>query len=250
MRSPARPSHEPPLWPSCDSLPNTVGATVLGTTVDPSVGPSHDLDDDDLVERLREGDESAFVELVDAYYQSLMHVARGYVATREAAEDVVQDTFLGIIQGIDRFEGRSSLKTWIFRILVNRARTRGEREGRTRAFSTLMGPDEPAVDPDRFIAQGRWSGAWATPPPADPLPEAHVLSVEMGTRLVAAIATLPETQRAVVELRDVQGFSAAEVCELLEISEGNQRVLLHRGRSKARSVLEAYLRNPSVDLHT
>lgn len=202
-----------------------------------------DLDDGDLVERLRQGDESAFAALVDSYYQSLLHVARGYVATREAAEDVVQETFLGIIEGIDRFEGRSSLKTWIFRILVNRARTRGEREGRTRAFSTLMGPDEPAVDPDRFIAEGRWAGAWAAPPPNDPLPEAHVLAVEMGEQLIAAIAAVPETQRAVLELRDVQGFSAAEVCELLDISDGNQRVLLHRGRSTARAQLEHYLRD-------
>jgi RNA polymerase sigma-70 factor (ECF subfamily) len=200
------------------------------------------IDEADLVERLRSGDESAFAALVDEYYQSLLHVARGYVASKEAAEDVVQETFLGIITGISRFEGRSSLKTWMFRILVNRARTRGEREGRTRPFSSLAdGADEPAVDPDRFAKDGRWAGHWTSPPSADPMPEAHVLADEFGDRLLAAMATLPEAQRAVLELRDVRGFGSQEVCELLEISEANQRVLLHRARSKTRALLEQYV---------
>jgi RNA polymerase sigma-70 factor, ECF subfamily len=182
----------------------------------------------DLVQRLRTGDESAFAALVDGYYDSMLRVARGYVATREAAEDVVQETFLGVITGIASFEGRSSLKTWMFRILVNRAQTRGEREGRTRPFSSLTdGDGEPAVDPDRFAKDGRWAGYWSAPPSADELPE--------------AIDGLPVTQRAVIELRDVLGFSSAEVCELLDVSEANQRVLLHRARSKARATLEAYI---------
>jgi RNA polymerase sigma-70 factor (ECF subfamily) len=197
--------------------------------------------DIDLVERMRAGDESAFAVLVDRYYASMLHVARGYVATREAAEDVVQETFLGVIKGIDAFEGRSSLKTWMFRILVNRAQTRGEREGRTRPFSSLAEADEPAVDPDRFAKEGRWAGYWSTPPSAEELPEAAVLAAEMGSRLMAAIEELPATQRTVIELRDVLGFGAAEVCELLGVTEANQRVLLHRARSKARAALETYV---------
>ena len=161
----------------------------------------------------------------------MQRVARQYVATKEAAEDVVQETFLGVIQGIDRFEGRSSLKTWIFRILVNRARTRGEREGRTRPFSALvlgLDVDEPSVDPERFASEGRWAGYWSAPPAADHLPEASVLVAELGSELRAVIADLPLAQRTVLELRDVQGLSSAEVCELLELSEANQRVLLHQ----------------------
>ncbi len=198
-------------------------------------------DDTLLVAALRAGDETAFGELVDRYYGIMQRVARQYVATKEAAEDVVQETFLGVIQGIDRFEGRSSLKTWIFRILVNRARTRGEREGRTRPFSALvlgLDVDEPSVDPERFASEGRWAGYWSAPPAADHLPEASVLVAELGSELRAVIADLPLAQRTVLELRDVQGLSSAEVCELLELSEANQRVLLHRARSKARAALE------------
>jgi RNA polymerase sigma-70 factor (ECF subfamily) len=197
----------------------------------------------EFVERLRAGDESAFASLVDQHYGSMLHVARSFVASNEAAEDVVQEAFLAVIQGIGRFEGRSSLKTWMFRILVNRAQTRGEREGRVRPFSSLAGAAcEPAVDPDRFAKDGRWAGYWTSPPSVDHLPEAHVLADEMGDRLRAAIATLPETQRAVLEMRDVLGFASHEVCDLLDISETNQRVLLHRARSKARAVLEGYVR--------
>jgi RNA polymerase sigma-70 factor (ECF subfamily) len=214
-------------------------ATVQGeglATPDPATS-----DDALLVAALRAGDETAFGELIERYYGVMQRVARQYVATREAAEDVVQETFLGVIQGIDRFEGRSSLKTWIFRILVNRARTRGEREGRTRPFSALtlgLDVDEPAIDPDRFQAEGRWAGYWATPPPATELPEASVLVAELGNELRTAIDSLPPAQRTVLELRDVQGLSSAEVCELLELTEANQRVLLHRARSKARAALE------------
>lgn len=201
-----------------------------------------ELDEARLVERLKAGDEAAFGALVDRYYASLLHVARGYVATKESAEDVVQETFLGVITGIGRFEGRSSLKTWMFRILVNRAQTRGEREGRVRPFSSLgEGGDEPAVDPDRFEKSGRWAGSWASPPSTEHLPEARALADEMGTRLLAAIETLPPAQRAVLELRDVLGFGADEVCDLLAVTEANQRVLLHRARSKARTILEGYV---------
>jgi RNA polymerase sigma-70 factor (ECF subfamily) len=183
-----------------------------------------------LVAALRAGDEHSFALLVDRYYDTMLRVARLHVATREAAEDVVQETFLGVIQGIDRFEAR--------------AKTRGEREGRTRPFSSFeaeLETDEPSVDPDRFLADGRWAGFWGTPPVERHLPEAHLLAVEAGDRLVAAIAALPPAQRVVITLRDVKGFSAPEVCELLDISEANQRVLLHRARAKARATLERYL---------
>jgi RNA polymerase sigma-70 factor (ECF subfamily) len=200
--------------------------------------------DDVLVDALRRGDESAFASVVDRYYDTMLRVARVHVATREAAEDVVQETFLGVIRGIDHFEARSSLRTWMFRILINQAKTRGERERRTRPFSSFaaeLEADEPSVDPDRFIASGRWAGFWAVPPVGRDVPEARVLAAEAGDRLVGAIEALPPTQRTVITLRDVKGLSAAEVCELLDISEANQRVLLHRARSKTRATLEHYL---------
>jgi RNA polymerase sigma-70 factor, ECF subfamily len=200
--------------------------------------------DDALVDALRAGDEAAFASLLDRYYDTMLRVARTHVATREAAEDVVQETFLGVINGIDRFEARSSLRTWMFRILTNIAKSCGEREGRSRPFSSLapeLGADEPSVDPDRFIASGRWAGYWATPPVGHDVPEARVLAAEAGDRLISAIEALPAAQRTVITLRDVKGFSAAEVCELLGVSEANQRVLLHRARSKTRAALERYL---------
>jgi RNA polymerase sigma-70 factor (ECF subfamily) len=182
--------------------------------------------------------------LLDRHYDTMLRVARMYVATRESAEDVVQETFLGVIRGIDRFEARSSLRTWMFRILVNQAKTRGEQERRTRPFSSVAAElegREPSVDPDRFIATGRWEGFWATPPGGHDVPEARVLAAEAGDRLVSAIEELPPKQRIVMTLRDVKGLSATEVCELLEITEANQRVLLHRARSKIRAALERYL---------
>lgn len=199
----------------------------------------------DLVERLRAGDEAAFAHLVDTYYATMLRVARGYVASKEAAEDVVQEALLGVVEGIDRFEARSSLKTWMFRILVNRAKTRGEREGRQRPFSSLAAAelerDEPVVDPDRFAKEGRWVGHWTAPPTPHGRPEATVVANELGDELARVIATLPATQRLVIELRDCRGFSSGEVCELLELSEANQRVLLHRARGRVRAALESYV---------
>jgi RNA polymerase sigma-70 factor (ECF subfamily) len=209
----------------------------------PGAGVAAGSDDAALVAALRAGDEAAFGTLIDRYYGTMVRVARMHVATKEAAEDVVQETFLGVIQGIDRFEGRSSLRTWMFRILVNRAKTRGEREGRTRPFSSLaseLEATEPSVDPDRFLPEGRWAGFWSAPPDQE-LPEARVLASEAGGQLAAAIEALPPAQRVVITLRDVRGFSAPEVCELLDVSEANQRVLLHRARSKVRVSLERYL---------
>jgi RNA polymerase sigma-70 factor, ECF subfamily len=167
-----------------------------------------------------------------------------YVPSRAVAEEVVQETWLGVLTGIDRFEQRSSLKTWVFRILTNRAKTRGERERRTVPFSALVTAeserDDPAVDPSRFQgADGAHPGGWSAPP--DAWPQEALLAAETLGVINAAIDMLPEAQRLVITLRDVQGFSADEVAELLEISDGNQRVLLHRARSKVRSALEAHL---------
>jgi RNA polymerase sigma-70 factor, ECF subfamily len=202
--------------------------------------------DHELVEKLRAGDEAAFAELVDMYGAALLGVARMYVKDKAAAEEVVQETWLGVLQGIDRFEGRSSLKTWIFRILTNRAKTRGEREGRTVPFSALAGAgdDEASVDADRFLGpDSAQPGAWAAPPRA--WPHDAALNSEALAVIQMAIEMLPDAQREVIRLRDVLGFSAEEVAEALEISDGNQRVLLHRARSKVRAALEKYL-DPEV----
>jgi RNA polymerase sigma-70 factor (ECF subfamily) len=199
-----------------------------------------------LVEALRRGDEAAFVALVQAYHGLLLRLALLYVPNRAVAEDVVQDTWLGVLNGLDRFEARSSLKTWICRILTNRARTRAQREGRSVPFSAFWGPDdeqdEPSVDPSRFRASGPYEGHWASRPTSwDDLPEQRLLSDETQQQLRAAIEALPANQRTVITLRDVEGWSAPDVCAALDISEANQRVLLHRARSKVRQALELYL---------
>jgi RNA polymerase sigma-70 factor (ECF subfamily) len=200
--------------------------------------------DAELVEALRAGDEDAFAALVREYQPSLVRVARMYVPTQAAAEEVAQETWLGVLNGIDRFEGRSSLRTWIFRILTNIAKTRAVRDGRTLPFSALQDParvPEPAVDPDRFLdsEHPRWPGHWASKP--TPWPEEAVVSAETQARIAAAIDALPATQRAVITLRDVHGWSSDEVRNALDLSETNQRVLLHRARAKVRAALESYL---------
>jgi RNA polymerase sigma-70 factor (ECF subfamily) len=194
------------------------------------------------IEALRKGDERVFAALVDRHHASMLRVALSYVSSREAAEDAVQETWVAVIRGIDRFEQRSSLKTWIFHILVNRAKTRGERESRTRPFSSLdIEGAEPSVDPSRFNQHGQRQGFWSTPPTAHLLPEDHVVVAEVGRQLLAAVDSLPPAQRLVITLRDIEGLSASEVCELLDLTESNQRVLLHRARSKARATLEPFL---------
>ena len=197
-------------------------------------------EDAELVAALRSRDERAFAGLVDRYHMSMVRVARAYVSSKEAAEDVVQEAWLGIVQGVGRFEGRSSLKTWMFRIVINKAMTRGTRDARSVPFSSL-GPDEPTVDPSRFLDNGRWAGFWSSLPSASEVPERALLSQEARAMVDAVLATLPPNQRLVITLRDVQGFSAEETCELLGVSEANQRVLLHRARAKVRSALEDYL---------
>ena len=196
------------------------------------------------MEALRAGDERAFEQLVRMYQAALLRVAQIYVSSRAVAEEVVQETWLAVLNGIDRFEGRSSLKTWIFRILANRAKTRAQRDSRTIPFSALRRPDtvpEPAVDADRFNdpEHQRWPGHWASPPTA--WPEEQLVADETLRVIGDAIEQLPASQRAVITLRDVQGWSAEEVCNALELTETNQRVLLHRARSKVRRALEEYL---------
>jgi len=198
-----------------------------------------------LLRSLREGEEQAFAELVSTFTPALLRVARIYVRDRAVAEEVVQETWLSVLRGIDRFEGRASFRTWLFRILTNVAKTRAGREGRTVPFSALARQTEdeesPSVAPDRFSpATDRWGGHWASPPSQWDLPESRLLSSELRMRIGEAIESLPATQRTVISLRDVEGWSAEEVCNVLELSETNQRVLLHRARSKVRRELEDY----------
>src|SRR3954467_1940866 len=200
--------------------------------------------DEQILAALKRGDEAAFIQLVELHQALMLRVARRYVRTSALAEEVVQETWLGVLNGLHRFEGRASLKTWIFRILTNRALSRAEREGRVVPFSSLAADDaEPAVDPDRFRPEGaQWAGGWKTFPVSwDALPGERLLARETLALIGEAIAGLPERQHLVILMRDIEGWSAGEVCEALEISEANQRVLLHRARSKVRRVLESYL---------
>ncbi|HEY3241437.1 MAG TPA: sigma-70 family RNA polymerase sigma factor [Acidimicrobiia bacterium] len=192
-------------------------------------------DDAELVARLRDGDEAAFVTLVDRFHTPLLRLASTFVPNRAVAEEVVQDTWLGVVRGIGRFEGRSSLKTWLFRILVNRARSSGVRE---RRYLTIDPEWAAAVPPDRFGPGGQW----ADPPvPWTEDAEERIVARQTVERITAHLAELPEAQRQVVVLRDFERVPAPEVCDLLGITDANQRVLLHRGRSKIRTLLESEL---------
>jgi RNA polymerase sigma-70 factor, ECF subfamily len=200
--------------------------------------------DEELVAALLARDEETYRMLVREWHSSLVRVARIFVPTQALAEEVVQETWLRVLGALDRFEGRSSLRTWVFRILVNTAKTRAQREGRVIPFSALNDPGrvpEPAVDPDRFLDADheRYPGHWAAPPRA--LPEERLLAMETRERIAAAIDALPSAQRAVITLRDVAGWDAESVCNALDLSEVNQRVLLHRARAKVRQALEEYL---------
>jgi RNA polymerase sigma-70 factor, ECF subfamily len=212
--------------------------------VSPVIRERQTADDSRLVDALRRGDEAAFASLVERYSPALRRLALDFVRSPAVAEEVVQETWLAVLKGIDRFEGRSSLKTWLFRILVNTAKTRGAREARTVPFSSLeVEGQEAAVPEDRFRgADDHWPGHWATPPRSlAEIPEERLLAQEVRSTIGGALETLPEGQRVVVTLRDVAGWSAEEVCDALAVSEVNQRVLLHRGRSKLRAELERYL---------
>jgi RNA polymerase sigma-70 factor (ECF subfamily) len=191
-------------------------------------------DETALLSRLRAGDERAFEALVAKHDGALRRVARTFVRTDSAVDDVVQETWLGVVRGLDAFEGRSSLRTWIFRILVNQARTRAVRDARSLPFSAIEQDDSPAVEPAAFAADGRWTSA---PPRLDGDPESGLLSGELRRHLLDAVDGLSPDQRAVITLRDLVGLPAADVCDLLELSDGNQRVLLHRARSRVRAAL-------------
>ena len=201
-----------------------------------------------LVAALRGGDETAFMMLVERYQPAMLRIARMYVSTNAVAEDVVQDAWVGVLKGLDGFEGRSSLRTWIFRILVNTAKTRGQREARSLPFSSVWAADpdgESSVDSDRFLPLGHpfSPGAWAEPPVEwESTPEERLLSKEALTVVSRAIEALPPNQSEVIRLRDVLGWPSSEVRNALDISETNQRVLLHRARTKVRRALESYLR--------
>jgi len=200
--------------------------------------------EDRVLAALRSGDEAAFLALVNRHHRAMVRVASMYVRSRASAEEVVQDAWLGMLKGLHLFEGRSSLKSWIFRILVNCAKARGASEGRTVPMSALADSvaegEGLSVPPDRFRGDDeRYPGHWSDPP--EPWPDAQVESSEMVALVREGIGMLPESQRTVMTLRDVDGWDSGEVCELLAISEGNQRVLLHRARSKVRAFVEERL---------
>jgi RNA polymerase sigma-70 factor, ECF subfamily len=200
--------------------------------------------DDDLalLDGLRRGDESAFTSLIERYQAALIRVALLYVHDRAAAEDVAQETWLAVVRGVERFEGRASLKTWLFQIVANRARTRAARDRHTVVFSSFQ-TAEPAMPASRFrpADDPQWPGHWLLAPSNEDLPEQRLLASELGEHVRAAVAELPPAQRAVVTLRDIEGLTSAEACDLLKLTEANQRVLLHRGRSRVRGALEDYL---------
>ncbi|TWF78682.1 RNA polymerase sigma-70 factor (ECF subfamily) [Pseudonocardia hierapolitana] len=203
--------------------------------------------DAELVGRLRDGDEAAFALLLDQWSPGMLRLARSFVSTPDSAAEVVQDTWMAVLQALDRFEGRSSLRTWVYRILVNTAKRRAARERRFVPMSSLRpAATGPTVDPDRFQGPDEpYPGHWRTLPSPwpdlVPSPEQRTLDAELQARLEDALAGLPERQRAVITLRDVQGRPAEEVCAILEISPANQRVLLHRARAHVRARLEVYL---------
>ena len=208
--------------------------------------------DQALVAALRAGDEAAYAGLVQELTPALTRLALAHVPSRAIADEVVQDTWIGVINGIDRFEGRSALRTWIFQILLNTARSRGKREKRVLPFSAFRrraeeGRDEPSVDPDRFHGRrGEAPGAWARPPAEWSSPDVKLAMDEARDVMLKAIAALPPRQREVITLRDIQGYSAAEASNALGVSETNQRVLLHRARSKVRAALEELMEAEEV----
>jgi RNA polymerase sigma-70 factor (ECF subfamily) len=209
---------------------------------------SDSSEDAALVERLRKRDEASFLEIVQRHHGGLLRLAQTFVNNRAIAEEVAQETWVAVLQGIDRFEGRSSLKTWIFQILINRAKTRGVREARSINFSAMSDVDSESgycsVDPSRFLSSDdpHHPGDWVSQPQDwDRTPEQLLLSQECWILIEQAIASLPELQKEVITLRDVQGWDNEEICVVLRITECNCRVLLHRARSRVRQALENYL---------
>ena len=234
-------------------MTDTASGPVEAPTVEAEPGGAASPEDQRFLAALRGGDEAAFAELVDRHGGSMLRLAMTWVSTRAVAEEVVQETWLGVLSGLDRFEGRSSLKTWIFRILSNTAKKRAVREGRSIPVSSFADPgderDEPAIERWRFAGPGgRYPGGWGIPPRSwDRVPEEQLLSAETLALVRDAIEALPPVQRQVITMRDVEGFSSAEVCNVLELSDTNQRVILHRARGRVRRALERYL-DPGLDL--
>jgi len=202
--------------------------------------------EDRLLARLKRGDEGAFDELVNQHHSALIRMAMGYVADREVAEEVVQDTWMAVIENLNRFEGRSSLRTWICGILIHKAKDRGVREKRHSTFSALESYDDEndeAIDPSRFKQSGKWAGHWVFPPQPwdDQTPEKLLASQQAVNAMQRAIEALPATLKEVLILRDVEGVDAKEVCEMLTITETNLYVRLHRARERVRDAVETYL---------
>ncbi|WP_329004777.1 sigma-70 family RNA polymerase sigma factor [Kribbella sp. NBC_00709] len=203
--------------------------------------------DDILVAGLRAGDEEMFACLLNSWSGSMLRLARSFVSTTASAEEVVQDTWLAVLQGIERFEGRASLRTWVYRILVNIARKRGSREHRVVPWTSLAPDEGPTVDPSRFRGvHDQYPGGWLAFPEHWPTTESEVLAHEVRAVVAAAIDGLPPRQQVVLTLRDIDGQRAEDVCALLDISMANQRVLLHRGRAVVRKHLEQYFTTTGV----
>lgn len=217
------------------------------STSEPDPSPSEPADDAALVAALRRGDEAAFRALVQQHHSALLRLALVYVGSRASAEEVVQETWLGLLHSLERFQGRASLRTWLFRILVNQAKTRARREGRSLPFSDLWRfedePDQPSIDPARFRpAEDPWAGHWTSFPQRwDHLPEQRLLARETQEQIADALRALSPAQQAVLTLRDIEGWSSPEVCNVLGVSATHQRVLLHRARARVRQALETYL---------
>jgi RNA polymerase sigma-70 factor (ECF subfamily) len=227
--------------------------STVGTSATTSLGSSLSQEERSLIGRLRTGDEGAFDELVNKHHSGLIRMALGHVADREVAEEVVQDTWMAVIEGLARFEGRSSLRTWIFGILIHKAKDRGVREKRHATFSDFEShndDNDEAVDPSRFHQSGEWAGHWAFPPQPwdDQTPEKLLASQQAVRAMNKAIESLPKTLKEVLVLRDVEGVDAKEACEILKITETNLYVRLHRARERVRVAVESFLGGRPLDL--
>lgn len=227
--------------------------STVGASATTSPGSSLSQEERSLIGRLRTGDEGAFDELVNKHHSGLIRMALGHVADREVAEEVVQDTWMAVIEGLARFEGRSSLRTWIFGILIHKAKDRGVREKRHTTFSAFESHDDDndeAVDPSRFQQSGEWAGHWAFPPQPwdDQTPEKLLASQQAVRAMNKAIESLPNTLKEVLVLRDVEGVDAKEACEILKITETNLYVRLHRARERVRVAVESFLGGRPLDL--
>lgn len=223
----------------------------VGASLTVSTGPSLWQEEQSLIARLRNGDAGAFDALVNQHHGALIRMALGHVADREAAEEVVQDTWMAVIEGLARFEGRSSLRTWIFGILIHKAKDRGVREKRHTTFSDIEShsdDNDEAVDPSRFQLSGEWAGHWAFPPQPwdEQTPEKLLASRQAINAMNQAIESLPQTLKDVLILRDIEGIEAKEACELLKITEINLYVRLHRARERVRRAVEMYLEGPAL----